>query len=470
MFLILMLLITWGYMLVGTLLTGQRRSGNTAGLELSEGDENENQEFPKQVVEPPENQQEIIRQVAAAQLLAQDRFKESILNVDSAPSVVLSRVPPENKEHKDGQPSTTRTLGSMLQFGFVFATGRCGTMHLSKVFSEALNEADAFITHQTEDDNLPTKLFVDRYYREIVSNSSSYDEFQKRAVEFVRKNRLPWYLSKLTKNHRAHARHQAKLKDRVSEDISKEYRTKFIYTGHLPSAFGLSEALISELPGKVSILRVRRERIALALSLMALGPENEDSWSYPWVKDDGTKIGKLAPGSSFGPRTSLRWFPTPWDAHVLLKPKSVADWNRLNRFQKYLWYVDDMECRWQALLNTLESNTSKYADKVQVMEVDLETLGQISFRQAIKSIATFWGGLRYDSDTAAYRHNTIQQKKRSKANSIANVESNSTNEEELQAYGGEAELRTWDTEYKVLFSHGCEIAPGNRLTWLTMGS
>jgi hypothetical protein len=57
-------------------------------------------------------------------------------------------------------------------------------------------------------------------------------------------------------------------------------------------------------------------------------------------------------------------------------------WNRLNRFQKYLWVVDDTECRWQYL---------KRRYHFDYLELQLEALDQIHGMLEYEKISNFLG-------------------------------------------------------------------------------
>jgi len=271
---------------------------------------------------------------------------------------------------------------------WVFATGRTGTQHLSRVF--AGNEEVAYITHQTETEIEPTKHVVDRMYRRLRS---------ARDVQvWVKEDRIPY------------------IRGRLVGSVHK-----YLYTGHLPCAFELCPTFIDTLPrNSVKILRVRRDRIQTALSLMALGPESQD----PWV--------------GVGPTLPLRWFPSPKLWFVRLRPTDQT-WASLNRFQKYLWYVDDLECRWQALKRS-------HHGEFQYLEVQVESLIQFNGAEEYHRIAQFFN-LSLDLSAITERHNTIQHKQKVKDNQP------------------EAQLRDWDLQYRRVIG-SCEITEGETISWI----
>ncbi|KAA8496309.1 hypothetical protein FVE85_0038 [Porphyridium purpureum] len=369
-------------------------------------------------------------------------------------------------------------------FGFVFSTGRCATAHLAAVFLDLARHQNAqsasrpqpFVTHQTEHNSMPTKLFVDRYYRQLVSlpraavasvsdqdgeirtpdaiqgvkggqgyEGESEKSFEAAALAFVRQNRLPFYLDQMRRHGPGVHTH--------------------IFTGHVPLAFGMADSLLEVLPGTVRIVRMRRDRIQLALSLMALGPASQDAWAHIDRKPGNER--RQDNGSMRSDETSqLRWFASPHHAHVLLRPPLDVWRTQLNRFQKYLWYVDDTECRWQALLRRHAAAIA--SGRLRVLETSVEELEQISFRTAYARIAHFWGlsvGAEQDGDSSwnpallAARHNSIQSKKRDKILSLQEVQDTAP-----AHLANETWLREMDDAYRLLVG-ACQISPTETLSW-----
>jgi hypothetical protein len=281
------------------------------------------------------------------------------------------------------------TLESHESYSFVFSTGRCASQHMSRLFVSYERPLPvAYITHQEEDFNIPTREYVHRFYR-VLAAKQGEEDFMQAARAFLRRRKIPFYKRML-------ARHSA---------------TRFVYTGHLPLVFGLGSALVDELaPAPVRILRLRRDRIASALSFLALGPETEDPWS-PLDIEDGP------------PSTNRRWFP--WPSSVVTRLRvTPANFRAMNRFQRWLWYVDDVECRWQAMKLTL-------GQRFEWMEESLEGLSVMDGGQGWRRVATFLG-VDVDESKLSIRHNTIQDKGREKWNV------------------SESALRDWDASYRDL--------------------
>lgn len=274
-------------------------------------------------------------------------------------------------------------------FVFVFSTGRCGTQHLARTLLSAANPR-AYITHEEEHMTQRARDVVARVYRSWVSLNSE-DEFNTTASKYLEAVKAP-YWSLLLQKHQA---------------------THLVYTGHLPSAWGLAPQLVSLLGERVKFVRLRRDRIMTAASLMALGPANEDPWG-------------------FNPQ---RWFPTPRAKWTRLRITQSA-WAELNRFQRWLWYVDDMECRWQALRRMLRPK--------KVHETSLEALDVLDGGQAWRELAEF-AGVRYMRTAARERHNSIQAKGR-------------------QKQGDEALLRQWDMEYRAKVGL-CVLDESTTISW-----
>ncbi len=258
------------------------------------------------------------------------------------------------------------------QLVFVFSTGRCGTLHLAR----SLEAPGAYVTHEEEHARLRTRDVVARTYRGL---ASMRDEaaFNASADAYVRGAKAV-YWNHLLERHNA---------------------TRLVYTGHLAGVFGLAPSIWRAHRGRVRFVRLRRGRIATALSLMALGPEDEDPWSVR-------------------PR---RWFPTPAAPFARLRVEPAA-WERFNRFQRWLWFVDDVECRWQALRREVDADA--------LWEVSLEELAVMDGGAKWRELAAFMGV--NVGKTKSTRHNSIQSKKRVK-----------------QTFD-EAVLREWDEDYRKL--------------------
>lgn len=292
---------------------------------------------------------------------------------------------------------------------FAFATGRSGTQHLSRVLlSRPRPSEQTYITHEEEHLSTRTKFIVEHDYRQMAT-APNEDEFNRMAKEYVIRSKIPFYDA-------LKLQHGAK---------------RLLYTGHVPMVFGLGPALIDSLPARsVRILRMRRDRIATALSLMALGPEAEDPWGSTEERDVRGRLLKA-------PSVNRRWFPRPTNAMVRLQVSSSA-WTNFNRFQRWLWYVDDVECRWQALRHEFEG-------KFSWLEVDLESLNVLDGGAGWERVADFVGvGVNWEK--VGKRDNSIQHKMRTKSNA------------------SEATLREWDTQYQHQVG-ACRINDKVRFRW-----
>lgn len=318
------------------------------------------------------------------------------------------------------------STASFPTFGFVFSTGRSGTQHLSRALQSRSSATDipnnelgreefgVYVTHEEEDDRLRTRDVVCKSYRRLVSGNPGQSKAEQERVYYSRMKeymdivKLPFY-NRLLEHH--------------------QHSTHLVYTGHIPTAFGLFPILLDLLPaGSVRLLRLRRDRLATALSLMALGPETEDPWSGDSHNHDTSS-------EKAGPFCNRRWFPTPWDAHVRLNP---GQWGSMNRFQRWLWYVDDVECRWHALKRS-------HGSKFSFMEESLDSIQILDGGEAWRRIGKFLGA-PVDLKSAMQRHNSIQTKHRSKL------------------YATEATLRTWDESYRRLVG-SCQLDDNIYIRW-----
>lgn len=298
-------------------------------------------------------------------------------------------------------------------FAFVFSTGRCGTQHLARVLGSA---PEAVVIHESESPTLRPRDVVTRTYRRLASlpTVAAHDAA---AARHVRRQLLPALAARLTAA--GDAAHTA------------------VYTGHVPLAYGLGPALADALGTRLRVVRLRRERLATAVSLMALGPPEEDAWTAD-VAAPAVAVG-VAGGAAGASSRGLRWFPVPSAPFVALRVEAPV-WSRLNRFQRYLWYVDDIECRWQRLRSRLAES--------QVLELQLEALNHLDGGREYGRLARFLG-VRVNGTEAGVRHNSMQDKGRNKS-----VE-------------GEATLRQWDREYRALVD-GCDLGGGHVLSWKHM--
>ncbi|PXF41692.1 hypothetical protein BWQ96_08577 [Gracilariopsis chorda] len=295
-----------------------------------------------------------------------------------------------------------------LSYAFFFGTGRSGTQHLSRVLVSRESPI-SYVTHEEEHVDVRTKQVVLREYRPLASLPNEA-HFNTSVEAYVKRTKIPFY-KQLMYKHRAR---------------------RLLYTGHVPMAFGLGPALVKNLPpGSVRIVRVRRERLATAASLMALGPEEEDPW--------GSSSNATVANSTTLPDATLnmRWFPRPTDAFVRLQV-STGVWASLNRFQRWLWYVDDVECRWQALVYGL-------GDRFSWMEESLESLTVMDGGRTWSRIAEFVG-VDIDWRKVGVRDNSIQYKQRTKI-SVA-----------------EEQLREWDMQYRKLVGR-CKISSSLSYGW-----
>lgn len=141
---------------------------------------------------------------------------------------------------------------SRKRFVFVFSTGRTGTKHFSSVFGGGRS----YVNHQDEAEDTSTKDVVEQVYRRFAATGDVH--FAKRFLEAVK---IPMM--------------KQRMKDVGDAQV-------YFQTGHVPLAFGFGEALLSAFGSDAfAVVRVRRDRISSALSLMALGPEAEDPWEIP---------------------------------------------------------------------------------------------------------------------------------------------------------------------------------------------
>lgn len=183
-------------------------------------------------------------------------------------------------------------------FVFVVSNGHTGTTFLgqpSTWYQEFGNKSKLLnqikICHEVEPNV--------SYMKEI----PFHHDFCDRALEYVVKEKLP----------------------RMKSDLRHTRKTIFFDSGH-QIILGLVPALIQVLGDKVKFVRLRRNKFDVAHSF--------------WAE------------KGYGPCSSRCLFCScPLDPMTRLKvPGSI--WSSMSSFQKYLWFVDEVEAQWQS---TLES-------------------------------------------------------------------------------------------------------------------
>lgn len=286
---------------------------------------------------------------------------------------------------------------------FVFGTGRSGTKNLERILKSGPH-VPAFVTHEWEDYRMSPKQVVHSVYRKLAKSPN----FEKDANAYVTRTKLPFY-NKL---------------------LERKNVTRLVTTGHLPFAFGLGPALVKSLPpGSVRILRLRRDRIATASSFMSLGPEGQDPW------------GPTNPGVKAHDDIARRWVPKPTDVITQLRvPKE--SWKKMNRFQRWLWYVDEMECRWQSMRDSCDGSWA-------YMEASMEGLMQMDGRKGWEEVAQFMG-VELDREVMGLEkvkyENSVSQRSRKKK------------------YVPDSTLRRWDLQYRALVGT-CHKSNGETYSW-----
>lgn len=113
-------------------------------------------------------------------------------------------------------------------------------------------------------------------------------------------------------------------------------------SGHL-AALGLAPAFSSMLGSAVKMVRIRRSRIDLAYSKAVA------------AAGEGKNNGPCSPGCT--------WCHCPIDAATRCIPPGDA-WVRMTPFQRYLWEVDEVECKWTAFRRQFPT--------IKTLEIDWE--------------------------------------------------------------------------------------------------
>lgn len=164
---------------------------------------------------------------------------------------------------------------------------------------------------------------------------------------------------------------------RMLSELEKADASIYVDTGH-QVVLGMLDTLLDELGDSLRIIRLRRDRLSTAASF-AGDPTKKDPCRYTFKED------------------YLHY--CPFHKAALVQPVSPAHWDKMNLFQKYLWWVDEVEAQWSRLLER-RGNTMHY------MEVNFS--GPLSESQ-VASMAEFLGvsyDLKAARRTSVNHHNT----------------------------------------------------------------
>jgi len=185
-------------------------------------------------------------------------------------------------------------------FVFFFSTGRCGTNYLSKTLRQR-REAPAAIKFEYEHGNKASVMKKILHPAMLINDTHA-------VKNYVVTKKIPAMVMEMD--------HSGK---RIWAD-----------TGH-QITLGMMEHLIDALGSQIRVVRLRRHRLDTAASFS--GDANK--------KDPC----KYAPNENH-----MHYCPFNKVARIQL-PRA-AMWDSLNLFQKYLWWVDEVEARWQWILRT----------------------------------------------------------------------------------------------------------------------
>ena len=232
-------------------------------------------------------------------------------------------------------------------FGFIVSTGRCATKFLSQAL-RCSPTVGCVIKHEYESPDKYT--FMSKIIHPAMAHNDTIS-----TRDYVLSHKIPMMLNELNK---------------IGASV-------YVDTGH-QVVLGMLEPLIQELGDSVRVIRLRRDRLATAASF-AGDPTKKDPCRYTFKED------------------YLHY--CPFNKVSLLQPVTPAHWDKMNLFQKYLWWVDEVEAQWTELVE-------RYEGVFRYMELDFS--GPLSERQ-VSSMADFLGVSyepKFMHKTSVNHHNT----------------------------------------------------------------
>lgn len=227
-----------------------------------------------------------------------------------------------------GTPSPSSILGETI-FGFVMSTGRCGTTYLATTLRCPENQRCS-IVHEA-DRGITAKR--------ILKVAQLYDD-KAMITDWVYGTKVP----------------------QLASLVERSNLTRYIDTGH-QVVFGDMLANLAEIlgPDHMRVVRLRRNRLETAASF-AGEPAKRDPCSYK-MED-------------------INLHYCPFHAGALLRPiGGQAAWRQLNKYQMYLWWVDEVEAVWQKLLRTHGSS---------FQHIEINYSGRMT-EDAVQTISDFLG-------------------------------------------------------------------------------
>jgi len=214
------------------------------------------------------------------------------------------------------------------EFIFVWSTGQGLGTNLSAIFAQE----DAFVTYEREPCG-NTRECLMKVYKKIVRPND-----QNLAQYYVENEKIPFMV----------------------QDLITNKKTKYLDGGN-QILMGFFPALIQQLHthtntegSRLRVIRLRRDRILCARD-MAL---QQDTAPCDLSAELGNKPLLLSLCPRFGT--------------ALLVP-SDEGWRKMNHYQKYLWYVDEVELQWQHLIRiyNLDYLEIDYKNKLDKIHLDI---------------------------------------------------------------------------------------------------
>lgn len=238
----------------------------------------------------------------------------------------------------------------------------------------------------------------------------------ERSCRHAERKLLP-YLHKYTHDNWKRKNNNNTKSDRDTEDLSN---VLFMDLGHFHARGHVTECLAKILQNKLILVRIRRNRHQVANSFVSksfvtpclrdheqliLPAVVDSNQTNDTKKKNNRKSKKLSPGMAICPRSGEHIGPT-----YLPVPGGDAVWDTvMTPFQRFLWYVDEMEYRWHVMQNHFREQPFLQLSSSSPTFLEVSWSTQQQLHQGTNRIRTSLGCTTLPSVPMSHNHTRHQQ-------------------------------------------------------------